>query len=303
MSIIRRKRNRDYTVLNNEIFECGLSADSVAILAYLLSRPDDWEVNALQLKSVFNFGRNKVYKVLKELEESGFISRKQKRNMHSKRWGETDYVVYDEPQDTTDCVPRPQNRDTEKSDQKESELFENSDQSRVPESGPHPQSRVPVPVCPNRAHILSTDITNTEITNDDKSSSSDARDLSLDHSNFSKTTSKPDLDHLETVLRKTAGLGNSPAPMLADLSPIIRLIDAGYLLDRHILPVVADIAARREVSRIGSWKYFATAIENNLSSGTEPKPPSTQKTGNRHMRMMQAIADFDTERDGLNVQN
>ena len=79
-----------------------------------------------------------------------------------------------------------------------------------------------------------------------------------------RASAKAELDDLEKRLRQAASLENNPSPNLFDLSPITALIDAGVDLDRVILPKIRAIAGR--ASRpIQSWRYFAKAIEADLT--------------------------------------
>jgi len=66
-------------------------------------------------------------------------------------------------------------------------------------------------------------------------------------------------DALETALRKAAKVEDSPAPGLLNLAPIQGLIDAGYDLDRDILPVIRRKASG--VRKLASWAYFIGSIQ------------------------------------------
>ena len=79
-----------------------------------------------------------------------------------------------------------------------------------------------------------------------------------------RASAKAELDDLEKRLRQAASLENNPSPNLFDLSPITALIDAGVDLDRVILPKIRAIAGRAG-RPIQSWRYFAKAIEADLS--------------------------------------
>lgn len=73
-------RRGGYTVLDNSLFSAGLSFRAMGLLAYLLSKPDNWQVSVSQLvEQVANSshpdGRDAVYAVLAELRAAGFIER------------------------------------------------------------------------------------------------------------------------------------------------------------------------------------------------------------------------------------
>lgn len=71
-------------------------------------------------------------------------------------------------------------------------------------------------------------------------------------------------DRLEAALREAAGLQNDPSPSLADLSPILGLIDSGIDLESHILPVVR--AAARGGKKGRSWRFYVPIVQDALQS-------------------------------------
>lgn len=64
------------------------------------------------------------------------------------------------------------------------------------------------------------------------------------------------LDAIEQDLRSAADLVDSPNPSLADLSPILGLLDQGMNLEEDILPVIRS----RRRPNIRSWAFFTQAI-------------------------------------------
>lgn len=73
---------------------------------------------------------------------------------------------------------------------------------------------------------------------------------------------RAELDGLEQQLRTASGLEQSPAPSLADLSPILGLIDAGLDLETEILPVIRAKAKRG----VNSWKFFVQACHDSRAT-------------------------------------
>ena len=97
MAVIRQKRESNYTVINNQIFEQGhLSFEAIGMLCLLLSKPDNWIVCPAALVK-FTEGsrkqskRDAVYAIINELMEQGYIHRVKLGN------GKTEYHVYDYP--------------------------------------------------------------------------------------------------------------------------------------------------------------------------------------------------------------
>jgi hypothetical protein len=75
-----------------------LSWEARGLLAYLLSKPDNWQVLPKALiKESPNAGRDKVYRILDELKSAGYIMSEQIRGTNG-QMGAMEYVVYDTPQ-------------------------------------------------------------------------------------------------------------------------------------------------------------------------------------------------------------
>lgn len=97
MAIIRSKRDVNFTVIDNCVFERNkLSFAAMGMLGYLLSKPDNWSVSATELTKVTDgtakkSGRDAVYSLLDELMAAGFVIRTKKSN------GKMDYTVFDKP--------------------------------------------------------------------------------------------------------------------------------------------------------------------------------------------------------------
>lgn len=112
--IKRSKRAKNFTVVNNEIYaDNGLSFEAMGLLTYLLSKPDNWQVNVKALAKVTHEtdqkrGTNKIYDLLKVLESKGFIVRQKNAN------GSVDYTVYDEP---VNCIGEQEKPVTRKPEQ------------------------------------------------------------------------------------------------------------------------------------------------------------------------------------------
>ena len=97
MSIIRTKREHNYTVVSNKVYDKNqLSWQAMGLLGYLLTKPDNWKVMVAELVNVTKdakkpTGREGVYNIINEIKEKGFISVRKNSD------GSTDYTVYDEP--------------------------------------------------------------------------------------------------------------------------------------------------------------------------------------------------------------
>lgn len=76
--IIRRRHTANFTTIGNALFDDErLAADEVGILAYLLSRPHDWEVRRSALMRRWGMGRDAIKRVVSNLVRTGWcIARK-----------------------------------------------------------------------------------------------------------------------------------------------------------------------------------------------------------------------------------
>ena len=72
-----------------------LSFEARGMLAYLLSKPDDWKVQPKDLQQ--KCGRDKVYKVLNELIAAGYIVRNTLVDEKTGKRQGVEYQVYEEP--------------------------------------------------------------------------------------------------------------------------------------------------------------------------------------------------------------
>lgn len=92
-TIIRRKLATNFTILPNEIFDLAIGDLAFRTLAYLLSKPPDWQVIPDQLRTQFRCSRKKVYRALNELIAVRHVRRSKSAD------GSTSYTVFDQPTD------------------------------------------------------------------------------------------------------------------------------------------------------------------------------------------------------------
>ncbi len=98
MAIIRTKRTKNFTVLNNDLIrDSRLSYKARGLLQYMLSMPDDWKFYVSELaKHSSKEGESAIKTGLEELEELGYMRRIQRRESNGK-FGAVDWEVLDEP--------------------------------------------------------------------------------------------------------------------------------------------------------------------------------------------------------------
>ena len=82
----------DKTVLNDQ----RLSWKAKGLMAFLLSKPDNWEINIQNLIRQSTDGKEAVYSGIKELSNFGYIVRVESRNQG--RFARIEYLIYENPQ-------------------------------------------------------------------------------------------------------------------------------------------------------------------------------------------------------------
>lgn len=108
-------QNRYFLLLRATAQDTRLSFEARGVLTYLLSKPDDWQLQIDDLMREGDIGRNRVYRLLKELTGAGYLQRGFERDDKMRVRGVL-YLVYEEPftgnQKTDDLFTG--NQDTEK---------------------------------------------------------------------------------------------------------------------------------------------------------------------------------------------
>ncbi len=94
--IVRSSLKDNFSVLPNHLLnDDRLSADQLGLLAYLLSKPTDWQVQVTELRKRFDVGRDKIRTILACLEQYGYITKEQVRL--DGKFATNRYVVSDSP--------------------------------------------------------------------------------------------------------------------------------------------------------------------------------------------------------------
>lgn len=99
-TIIRAKHDKEnpYFILRRDTAQDeSLSWEARGMLIYLLSKPDDWEIDVKDLQQ--QCGKGRVYRIINELKEAGYIQdRQKKQNEKTGLWEWTPYIVFETPQ-------------------------------------------------------------------------------------------------------------------------------------------------------------------------------------------------------------
>lgn len=85
-----------FSIIPNEMLNDTLSWEAIGLLAFLCSKPDDWEVNVQHLtnhsgRCKHSTGRDKTYRILEELKQAGYMRKIEKRR--GGRFVGVDYIV------------------------------------------------------------------------------------------------------------------------------------------------------------------------------------------------------------------
>ena len=113
MAVFRIERTRDYTVMSNHhLRNKALSLKSKGLLSMMLSLPDDWNYTTRGLAKICKEGVDAIGNALRELETAGYIVRHQLRDRQG-RISDTEYVIYEQPQQPETPQPDTASPDTE----------------------------------------------------------------------------------------------------------------------------------------------------------------------------------------------
>jgi hypothetical protein len=105
MTIIKRKVTRNFTVVPNDCFnDKRLGGEHIGAIAFLLSRPDNWQIRSRAFGRRMQWGRDRTYRILNELTEFSYLERRQERDPVTGSFKPVEYVVYDSP-----IAPVPEN--------------------------------------------------------------------------------------------------------------------------------------------------------------------------------------------------
>ena len=96
MAIHHTRKERDYTVLDNEMLRNpNLSLKAKGLMSYMLSRPPNWVFTVQGLSVSCKDGPDSVRSAVQELEKAGYVVRKRKREKG--KYKEVEYEIYEKP--------------------------------------------------------------------------------------------------------------------------------------------------------------------------------------------------------------
>lgn len=144
--ILRNPNRHRWTVIDNRILEDErLSWDARGLLAFLLSKPDKWNVNVTHLEGQSKAGRSKVRRILRELSDTGYLEYRKARGKGG-LFGGTEIIIHETP-------PRVQFSDVPLNGHSDKRTLVNTDLLVSTENKNQP--RVPTPTNTVRRHYAS----------------------------------------------------------------------------------------------------------------------------------------------------
>lgn len=97
MAVFRIEKSKDYTVMSNHhLRNSELSLRAKGLLSQMLSLPEGWDYTIAGLAKINKEGKDAVRAAVQELEQAGYIERRQKMDAGGK-FSSNEYVVYEEP--------------------------------------------------------------------------------------------------------------------------------------------------------------------------------------------------------------
>ena len=107
MGVFRVEKNANYTVMSNyHLRDKSLSLKAKGLLSQMLSLPEDWDYTLSGLASINKEGKDAIRSAVKELEDAGYISRRQKFDSLG-RFSHNEYFVFEYPETVQEHIIPP----------------------------------------------------------------------------------------------------------------------------------------------------------------------------------------------------
>lgn len=95
--IIRAEKNQNYsTIANFALNDPNLSLKAKGLWAFIMSKPNDWNISSRGLESQLKESRNAIMGILRELEKAGYLKRGTIRNKNGK-YSQGENTMYEKP--------------------------------------------------------------------------------------------------------------------------------------------------------------------------------------------------------------
>lgn len=98
MRLRASRPSRNYAAIPNALFRYeAMSSDARFLLGLMMTYSDDWEFNVDHLRRIAGWGRDKMQKVLRELQDHRYLLRQAIRDEETGRLIGTRWIIIDEP--------------------------------------------------------------------------------------------------------------------------------------------------------------------------------------------------------------
>jgi hypothetical protein len=97
MAVFRVEKTKDYTVMSNyHLRDKNISLKAKGLLSWMLSNTDDWDYTVAGIVAVMKESRDAINSALCELEDYGYLTRKQVRSSDGK-FSDVEYIISEKP--------------------------------------------------------------------------------------------------------------------------------------------------------------------------------------------------------------
>jgi len=266
MSVFRIEKNKGYTVMSNHhLRNPTLSLKAKGLLSQMLSLPEDWDYTLKGLSHINRESIDAIRTAVWELEEAGYIERRQARDKKGKMNG-VEYIIYEQPHTKKDERPE---------QEKPMSDFPTSDD---------PTSENPTQI---NKDILNTELLNKDnlsfpissnnIYNTDKTKGTDGKDIlsvcrktienNIDYDLLSKDSrfEKAKLDEMTDIIFETVCTSRKKLRIAGDDYPA-ELVKAKFmkLNSRHIEYAIECM--KENTTKILNMKQYLRAVLFNAPS-------------------------------------
>lgn len=168
MAIVRIPKINNYTIMSNHhLTDPALSLKAKGLMSYMLSRPDNWDFTIEGLACQNKEGTDAISRVIHELENRGYISRRRIRNQAGK-FTDMEYNILECPLKNAAATPVPEKPAAEKPVPKHP-LPENPVVDSPDTDSPIPESAGQINTDPPKTEEIKTEQSNLDLSKTDQS--------------------------------------------------------------------------------------------------------------------------------------
>lgn len=102
------KQNPYFMMRRDTAQDSRLSFQARGMLAYLFSKPGDWDIKLTDLQNAGGCGRDRVNRILNELAEYGYFERIRIRDEKTKKFKSIEYILREQPRTEKPYVAKPE---------------------------------------------------------------------------------------------------------------------------------------------------------------------------------------------------